>query len=216
METNFGRVYSATNSMYGRNQVQNCGMQGGFATPVVGYDNPEMLANGLMALANYTLATRSAKTNPTHGTANEEITSEFNRLSKHPNLTTFEKLKQNAKFAIVVNDSGRLMVDGNLFSGVIKQNLKNETKYVEFKLGNPVTILSQYIDRETGEINNENVMKLTKYEYCSLSPYVAKTEKTLIFEENWDNPGPEKHLAVPKEVQRHAGFMQGGKYIKNS
>ncbi|MBQ4646443.1 MAG: hypothetical protein IJB79_03760 [Candidatus Gastranaerophilales bacterium] len=217
MEANFGGVYSLHSSPYiGRSNPMPTRQT--YVAPNVAYNDAEKIANSLVALANYTLASvnpRDVQQNPTYGETDTEITSELSRLQKHPKLTTFEGLKRNSKYAITVNNSGRLMVDGNLYDGVIKTIGKDETKYVEYKLGNPVTIVSQYLDSETGEISDKMVMKLTKYEYCKMSPYVTKTEKSLIFEENWDNPGSESYLAVPPEVQAHAGITQKDNLIKN-
>lgn len=63
------------------------------------------------------------------------------------------------------------MVDGNLYDGVIEIDLDNETRYIEYKLGNPVTILSEYDD--AGKSKN-NVLKLTSYEYCIMSCVIGK------------------------------------------
>lgn len=215
MEANFGAFFSAPESQFvGYNNPPNLNNQR-FATPAIQYEDAQKTANGLMALASYMMA--NVNTQETRGIQSQndnEIVSEINRLKSHPKLITLEGLKESAKYAITINNSGRLMVDGNLYNGVIRTRLEDEIRHVEYRLGNPVTILSEYKKDENGYYQEKTPIRLTKYEYCKQTPYITKTEKTLIYEGSWDNPENEAYLTVPLSIQKQAGITKNDNIVK--
>ena len=66
------------------------------------------------------------------------------------------------------------------------------------------------------EGENKVALKLTKYDYCKMTPYINKTEKSLIFEKNRDNPTSDTYLAVPREIQNEAGITRKINTIKSA
>jgi len=217
MGTNLNGIYSIRSNAILNNDGVLPNNQ--YATPLTFYDDAEKIVNGLMALGNYATAyvrntANVDKNQSLHGRKDDELFNEAIRLKKDSKAITFDELKQEAKFAVIVNNAGRLMVDGNLFNGVLKFKTGNEEKYIEYKLGNPVVVLSEYTDdaKKKGKV----ALKLTKYEYCKLNPYVTKTEKSLIYEDNWDNPESCIHLAVPFEIQQQAGITNADNFIRNT
>ena len=222
MERNFNGMYSShVNPIMGNGAPQRgigvplSGIQ--YTPPNIQYGEAEKIMNGLMALGNYASACIGVSdvNNRVHASqvsSDEDIISEVNRLKSHSKIMTFEELKEKSKFAITVNDSGRLMVDGNLFDGVIRSQTDAMEKLVEYKLGNPVTIIHEV--KSNSFDSGKTALKLTKYEYCKSNPYVTKIEKSLIYESNWDNPEYEAYLAVPTIVQKEAGISQKDNIIK--
>ena len=219
MDSTLNGIYSIRNNSIvpGGN---NMPASGDFPMSPVNQDEAEKIVSGLRALANYSSAfvQPREKQNSLYKRVDSEIIDEATRLKTHPTLLTANELRQGAKYAVAINNSGRLMVDGNLYDGVIKSvsatRFGEEIKYVEYKFGNPITVLSETRNSAT-TFGQENVeLKLTKYEYSKATSQVVKTEKSMISCGDFSSNSSGMGFSIPLEIQQHAGFTQDDNFIR--
>lgn len=216
MDSNLNALYSIHGNQYfGSNMSQGQNVQN-ITSPISSGTSNDAILNGLAFLGAYMQAgvhSLNAPSSPTTQIGDNGLNAEAERLKRHPKLMSFDDIKKTAKYAVVINDSGRLMVDGNLFAGVIKIETDDEMKYVEYKSGNPITILSEKKNDYSENLDGKAVSTLTKYEYSlATSSYVKETRTRFINVEKCDNPTGELHLAVPKEILEQVGITKEDNY----
>ena len=212
-------IYSIRNNSFLPKGGSSLPYSGNPMTPV-NQEEAGRVADGLRALANYASAFVEPKgnANSLYKRVDSEIINEATRLKTHPTLLTANELRQGAKYAVAINNHGRLMVDGNLYDGVIKSvsatRFGEEIKYVEYKFGNPITVVSETRNSATS-FGQENVeLKLTKYEYSKATSQVVKTEKSMISCGDFSSNSGGVNFSIPLEIQQHAGFTQDDNFIK--